>query len=201
MLMAEFTTIKADDWSEQVSAADRANLAEADRFQSLWLTARVSIGSYLACFLPQRAMVEDCLQEIALIAWQKAPKERGADEFLAYCMGCAKRVSKSAIRKQRIGKLQFVDPDVAQSLADALSSGVPSATESDHRLQALRECLDQLAPDQRQLLDARYNREESDSLKVEADRRKRSLVSIYKQLERIRTALRNCVSRNLPREQ
>jgi RNA polymerase sigma factor (sigma-70 family) len=198
--MGEVSTMKSQDWSGQLAEGGRFPLAEADRFQSLWSAARVSLGSYLACFVPHRAMIEDCLQEVAVLAWQKAPKERGPDEFLAYCMGCAKRVAKVAIRKQRIGRLQFLEPDVAQSLADAITEQGPSMAESDQRLVALRHCLDQLDPAQREILDARYNRAESDSLKHEAERRRRTLDSIYKQLERIRTALRNCVTRNVVRE-
>ena len=173
---------------------------DAKHFQSLWSSSRVSLGAYLSCLLPNRSMIDDCMQEVALLAWQKGPKERGPDEFLAYCMGCAKRVAKVAIRKQRIGRLEFLSPDVAQSLAESVASLSVPGNEADQRLLALRSCLESLDAKQRGILDARYNRQGLDSLKLEASKNQRSMDSIYKQLERIRTSLRNCVSKKISQE-
>lgn len=172
----------------------------ANRFQRLWADSRVAVSSYLASLVPYRAMVEDCLQEVALLSWQKGPKDRGQEEFLAYCMGCARLVAKGAIRKQRIGKLHFLAPDVALSLAEATAEQHVKTEESDRRIPALRECVAALDGAQREILEARYSRNHADTLKSKADALKRSPGSIYKQLERIRTSLRDCVRRKIEHE-
>lgn len=195
--MEPISIMKAGAWPSDPIVEDSRSRFDSDHFQRLWSTARVPLASFLACFLPQRSMVEDCLQEVALLAWQKAPKDRGKDEFWAYCMGCARLVSKGAIRKQRIGRLHFLAPDVAISLAENVSQLSVADEEGDQRIQALRKCVESLDPVQRELLVARYSSSGVDALKHEAQKRSRSLESVYKQLERLRTALRGCVEKNI----
>lgn len=177
------------------SVQETSSVAEVENFQNLWQISRVSLRSYLACHLPNSSLIDDCLQEIAVLAWRKAPKSRGGDEFLAYCMGCAKRVRKASIRKSRSGSMLFLAPDVASSLAETVAEIAQHADFENDRLNALRECVGALDDRQREILEARYGGSSPDQMKTVAYNRNQSLPSLYKQIERLRDSLRSCVER------
>lgn len=164
-------------------------------FETHWQLARVSIRAYFYAHLSNPSLVEDCLQEVAILAWKKAPKDRGPEEFLAYCLGCAKRVYKTCLRKHRGGQLQFLDPELAHGLADLVVDHAPPPEQQSARLDALRECVAGLDPRQRELLEARYHGRSMELMKKAADEWNRSLTTLYKQLERLREALRACVEK------
>jgi RNA polymerase sigma-70 factor (ECF subfamily) len=70
--------------------------------------------------------------------------------------------------------------------------------EPDHRISILNDCLDRLSPEQRNILDARYEAADSQALQLLANSLSRKVDSLYKQLERLRTILRDCVRKELP---
>ena len=99
-----------------------------------------------------------------------------------------------AHRKAR-GRSRLVFSD---EFVSALSSDFEAdATGVDDRLAALRECLQKLPDDQRQLVSERY--QGTLSVKSIAARSGSNASSVSAQLYRIRKALARCIESNLPR--
>jgi DNA-directed RNA polymerase specialized sigma24 family protein len=103
----------------------------------------------------------------------------------------------AARRKFHGDRLTLLAPDVAQALADTVATRDPSPEPSD-RVEALRRCIGRLSDDQQALIRLRYGDEDGSSgLSKEARRTGKTLETLYKRLERLRTLLRECVTRQL----
>lgn len=184
------------DASWQEAGKTDAELAKLHAFSDHWMACQVSVRAYLASRLYDRSLLEDCVQEVALVAWKKAPLEAGRRAFLGHCLACARLIGMAAARKQGKSPLQFLPPDVAESLAETVAR---QDLEEDpaERLAALRSCLTKLDETQRRLLAMRYAPEGTPRLKDEAKRLGKSLDALYKKLERLRMLLRDCVTGRL----
>jgi DNA-directed RNA polymerase specialized sigma24 family protein len=69
---------------------------------------------------------------------------------------------------------------------------------SRRRLDALQLCLDGLDPMQRELLDARYEKDGAGKSVADiAEERACKMEALYKRLERIRTSLQSCIMKRL----
>ena len=175
--------------------AESEELARIGAFTERWVRCQPTVRAYLASFLPD-SLLDDCIQEIALIAWRKGPLGEEESDFMGHCLACARRVGLAAQRKRGRDRLQFLSPDVAQALADTVALRESSSAETPRdRVEALRQCLAQLKPQQRQLITIRYEGEGTGSLGREAERLGRSADTLYKRLERLRGILRQCVTR------
>ncbi len=192
----DFPRAEAPARASSASRAQTAEIARIARFSTHWTHCQPTIRAYLASFVPDASALDDCLQEIAMIAWRKGPVEQDDSVFLGHCLACARRIGLATLRKKRSDRLQFLSPDVAQSLADAVAMRERAAPQPPtDRIEALRHCLDGLKPDQRNLIELRYNKD--GSLHREAERLGKSSDTIYKRLERLRTLLRQCVTRRM----
>lgn len=143
----------------------------------------------------------DCLQEVAVVLWKKHEAHWSAEDFRRYAFRCADIEARSYRRKcHRLGKrIVYLAPDVIQALGHetqelAAADPVPSR----QRLNALQLCLDGLDPTQRELLDARYEKDGvGKSVADLAKERGCKMEALYKRLERIRTSLQSCILKRL----
>ncbi|WP_193213431.1 hypothetical protein [Luteolibacter marinus] len=165
-------------------------------FAEFWQGARPSVRAYLASFVPDGGILDDCVQEVALVAWKKGPLDKGSHDFLHHALACARHIGMAARRKIRADRLNLLAPDVAGSLADSVATLDPVAGPSD-RVLALRQCIGRLSADQQALIRRRYGDEGSAALAEEARRSGKSIDTLYKRLERLRGLLRDCVTRQL----
>ena len=189
---------------ERLLAAGGANaLAGQDadrmrRFSEYWQQSQRSVRAYLASFVPDGSLLDDCVQEVALVSWKKGPLDSGDQAFLHHALACARHVGMAARRKFHGSRLQLLAPDVAQSLADAVAAQErPASTEPTDRVEALRNCVSKLSPDQQELIRMRYGDDNPAALSDEAKRAGKNLLTLYKRLERLRSLLRECVTRQL----
>ncbi|MEK7953444.1 hypothetical protein [Luteolibacter soli] len=168
------------------------------RFSEYWQQSQRSVRAYLASFVPDGSLLDDCVQEVALVAWKKGPLDEGDQAFLHHALACARHVGMAARRKFHGSRLQLLAPDVAQSLADAVAAQErPASTEPTDRVEALRSCIGKLSPDQQELIRMRYSDDNPAALSDEAKRAGKNLLTLYKRLERLRSLLRECVTRQL----
>lgn len=181
--------------SDQHNITQNSEHEDFQLFHKLWISSQPSIQAYLMSLLGNYSIVEDCMQEVAIVAWQKAPTEKSNNDFLAYCIACAKRIAKSYQRKNKSGRLQILSPEVALSLAETVQ--LQCSEQANPRVPALKLCLEKLDEKQRALIKARYDSTNQSALQELANEHKRSIDSIYKQLERLRISLKNCVDRTL----
>jgi DNA-directed RNA polymerase specialized sigma24 family protein len=143
-------------------------------------------------------MLDDCVQEVAVIAWKKGPMDEGDSAFLGHVLATARLIGLAAIRKKQDSRLQALSPEVAVALAEKVAAQEEAEQDSaNQRLAALRQCLGKLEPEPRALLEARYFSEGGERVKAEAQRLGKSLDALYKKLERLRDLLRACVSAQL----
>jgi RNA polymerase sigma factor (sigma-70 family) len=143
----------------------------------------------------------DCLQEVALVLWKKHDAGWSAEDFRRYGFRVAEIEARSYRRKSyRLGKrIVYLAPDVIQSLGHetqelAAADPIPER----QRLDALRSCLAGLDAAQRELLDARYEKDGTGKSVADIAReRSCKIETLYKRLERIRTSLQACILKRL----
>lgn len=143
----------------------------------------------------------DCLQEVAVVLWKKHDSNWNAEDFRRYAFRCADIEARSYHRKcRRLSKrIVFLAPDVVQALGNETQEQIDAdPVPVRGRIEALRQCLDGLDPVQRQLLDARYEKDGVGKSVADIAREKGcKMETLYKRLERIRTSLHNCISKRL----
>jgi RNA polymerase sigma factor (sigma-70 family) len=143
----------------------------------------------------------DCLQEVAVVLWKKHDANWSPEDFRRYAFRCADIEARSYRRKcHRLGKrIIYLAPDVIQALGNETQQQIAAdPVPSRRRLDALRLCLDGLDPAQRELLDARYEKDGvGKSVADIAKERGCKMEALYKRLERIRTSLQACILKRL----
>lgn len=176
------------------------SLTEADAklisFTRKWTCHQPSVRAYLASFLGNSIEVDDSLQEVALVVWQKGPLDDEPTSFLGYCLACARRIALAARRKRGDNRLEFLSPEAATTLADRVAFlEQQEVAPPGERLHALRKCLERVKPEHRELLASRYSGGSKEELRELSRRGGKSMDALYKTLERLRELLRACVER------
>lgn len=170
------------------------SVVEAEAFASQWSSVQLSVRAYLNSYLNDRSGIDDCIQEVALLAWRKGPRGSMNEPFLAFCLACAKRIAMSEIRKKYRNRNLTLSVESAASLAEVVATmEMQDPSEPAARISALQVCLDSLGPAPRRLLELRYASKDNTALQKEARSTGKSMDAIYKKLERLRTLLRECV--------
>ena len=106
-------------------------------------------------------------------------------------MGIAKLEARDYRRRKARERQVFSERFVELVAADA----VAMAEEIEHRRSLLKHCLDRLKPADRELLSLRY--QEEAPVPDIAARLNRSVEAVYKAAARLRTALVECVTRQI----
>jgi RNA polymerase sigma-70 factor (ECF subfamily) len=159
------------------------------------------IYGFVFTLVPRRSEAEELVQQISVVLWRKfdsfTPDGNDRDgAFVSWACGVAyyevlhylrslKReqhaMSTAALERLRDARLQRTDV-------------------LDRRREALTECLKRLAGQDRSVIDAYYF-EGIQDVKQIADATGRSVDAIYKSLQRIRSALHDCIESRLAREE
>ena len=183
--------------------ANHPAFPDADRklvvFTRQWTQNQSSVRAYLASFLGNSIAVDDALQEVALVVWQKGPWEADSSGFLGYCLACARRIALAARRKQGHSRMNLLSPQAASALADEVAfQEQQDAHTAGERMDHLRGCLEKLPPEHRMLLESRYSGDSKEELRMYSKRGGKSMDALYKKLERLRELLRACMERSEP---
>jgi RNA polymerase sigma-70 factor (ECF subfamily) len=158
---------------------------------------RPALCAYILACVRNQADTEDLFQEVSLAVFQSIGQLRSEEEFLCWAREIARRRILAHFR--RSGREQPCDPEVVQHLSDALDR-VELACPAAKYQEALKECLDLLPADNRQLIVSRYQEAGGDAAHL-ATRFGRSVQGIYALVKRIKLSLRACVERRLAKEQ
>lgn len=162
------------------------------KFVEFYLKTRVPLKAYLYGFLKSSAAIEDCIQETCLVVWNKQQDSWTLDEYQKFSYTTARFKALSWLKKNAPSKHLQLSPELMEKLADKTKSVV-----NDERVTTLNECLAKLNDDHRAVLAARYESVDSKALATLAKKLNRKVDSLYKQLERLRTVLRDCVRKEL----
>ena len=152
------------------------------------------LSGYIRSLVPQRTDAEDVLQEVNLFIWRHGDEFQPGTNFAAWAYQIARNHVLNFRKRVFRAKLRFSDAivDLLAAEADA------DADFSAGRLRALEECLKKLADTDQALVRLRY--ELDATTQSVAERSGRSLKGVYRSLNRIRTALLECIQRTLARE-
>lgn len=152
------------------------------------------LRAFVRCLLVQPSDVEDLVQEVNKVLWEKADEFQPGTDFWAWASRIARYKVLNQIRKYGRERLVF-DDSILEQLADVAERRLP---ELDRRREALDHCLKLLPSAQRQLLELRYAGGQSiESLAASIGR---PAGSIRQTLYRIRGALLECIRGQLALE-
>ena len=135
--------------------------------------------------------VEDCVQEACIVAIDKASLFDDAEHCIRYAFGVVRNLARRYDRKSR-NRLRFIDSESLQQVSDCYSAHMHRNTSSKSlKLVALEEKLLDLSDYQRTLLKLKY---EDRLLMTEIARRlDKSATTVYRELDRVRSSLREKV--------
>ena len=134
--------------------------------------------------------VDDVLQETNLVLWRKRNEYDAAREFLPWACQVAKLQALAFLKRVRSPYCNALTDEILQQLA---AQAVRDAEEHDGRVRILRQCLDKLTADQREIILRRYD--DRTSVKSMAQNLGRSADAVSMRLYRIRKALLECIGR------
>ena len=156
--------------------------------------AQPQLRALLRCLLVRPSDVDDVLQEINAVLWEKADSFEPGTSFWSWASQIARFKALNQIRKYSRERLVF-DEATMKQFAQIAERKLQSL---DRRREALDHCLKELPPSQRQLVDLRYSGDQSiERISATIGRPEGS---IRQTLYRIRIALLACIERQLEPE-
>ncbi|MEI6491926.1 MAG: sigma-70 family RNA polymerase sigma factor [Verrucomicrobiota bacterium] len=156
--------------------------------QQLFVQHASQLRGFVVALMPDLAAVDDVLQETFMTVTAKANVFDEKRDFLAWACGIARFKVMEAGRKARRWQ------PLSEEVLEALAASEPPADPADNpRLPLLADCLQELAPQSRRMIDLYYQQihkpaEIAQTLGWAPE-------SVYVALSRARAFLRQCVER------
>jgi RNA polymerase sigma-70 factor, ECF subfamily len=167
---------------------DSSASERVDQFMRLLVRHQGRLYQYVRMLMPRGRDVEDVLQQTFLVMWQKFDSSCSELSFYTW----ATRVAYLEVLKAR-GRghrdLPLLDREILEKIV-AEESEEPEFLASLKSL--LEACLDRLAPDDRELIERRY--QPGVLVQVLAENLGRPVNSVSKSLGRIRRTLWKCIN-------
>lgn len=159
----------------------------------LLLQERTRLLAYVRAVVRDEHLAEDVFQEAAALAVRERERIQDRDHFLLWMRKTARYRALNALRQRQ--RLVFNDELLDQLEAEwTQADAVPDSQRAD----ALRHCMDQLTPNNQNILRLRYG-EGLSGLRLAAALN-RQLNAVYVALARIHKALGECIRRRLEGE-
>lgn len=171
-----------------------AGLPARKGFAELWLTSQNTLGGYVCAHVPDHALAEDIMQEVARQATANFEQYDHERPFLGWLIGIARQRIADAYRAKNRRPIVF-SSDIVDSFARVYEALEP---QEDVRAEGLRVCLDKLSSRHRRVLDLKYARRQS--TRDIAEQVGGSVGSIDTMIYRLREALRQCINQYVERE-
>ncbi|RYD32547.1 MAG: sigma-70 family RNA polymerase sigma factor [Verrucomicrobiaceae bacterium] len=161
-------------------------------FVSLLINHQGQLLAFISHLMPDRSSREDVLQEVNLLLWEKRDEFELGTNFRAWAYTFARFVAMRQRSKAIRDRRSAFDPEMIEMLADEFEEEDPLLTEG---LPALRNCLERVSGENRELLLKRYDRH--GALEQFARESGKSAAALRGSLFRLRIALRRCVEREM----
>jgi RNA polymerase sigma-70 factor, ECF subfamily len=176
-----------------MSETDR-RIVDVEEFVRLLMAHERRILTYILALLPNVADAEDVLQETSIVLWRKFPDYQPGTNFVSWAFRVAHNMVRNHRAKQCRCRVKF-----DEALLTAVAADVESMREElDLGRLALLDCIDELPPGDRDLLQRRY--ELGATIKSVAVAVNRSVEGMYKSMRRIHDTLFDCIHRKLTSE-
>jgi RNA polymerase sigma factor (sigma-70 family) len=170
----------------QAAAGDR------EAFARLLEATRTTVCSIALAVVRDVDASEDVAQDVYVHAWRGLPALRNPDSFLPWLRQLARNRANAFLRADRAGRRTEMTDEIAATLRDP-GANAEAFLVADAERRALREALDALNPDAREVLILFYR--EDQSVRQVARLLELSEAAVKKRLERAREALRESVLR------
>src|SRR5437588_8026389 len=131
---------------KRIAAGDRLAM------QTLFARHRVAVYRWLLRLVNEEALAEDLLSEVFLDVWRQAASFEARASVSTWLLAIARHKALSARRRRSDVAL---DEEMAAQLPD-LADDPECALEKKDRAAVLRQCLDRLSPEHREVIDLVY---------------------------------------------
>jgi RNA polymerase sigma-70 factor, ECF subfamily len=168
---------------------------DSEQFVERFVRVQSQVYGYIVTLLPTRADADDIFQQTSLLLWQKRSQYDPSRDFLRWACGIAHNLVRNHLRRHRHEKVYLSD-GLMEKLCEVRHA---AAKRIETKLQRLTDCLDRLAPEQRELLELCYLGTEP--IKTVANNRQVDPSVLYKRLDRIRWTLMDCMDESAGEEE
>lgn len=149
------------------------------------------LRAFIRCLLVNPRDVDDVLQEVNSLLWEKATDFQPGSSFWAWSSQVARFKVLNLVSRYDRERVIF-DQETINQMADVIEERVASL---EDRREALEVCLGKLPAGQRQLIDLRYS--DGQAIDRISETIGRPIGSIRQTLYRIRGLLLDCIQRQL----
>jgi RNA polymerase sigma-70 factor (ECF subfamily) len=163
----------------------------AEEFVFLLARHERMLRAYIFALITHPQDADDVLQEAKVRMWRAFAQFQSGTNFAAWSRKVAFHQVLSYRKRRKRDRLDFSD-DFINSVA---SEQETSADHFEQREKLLQTCIGKLPEDHREVLHLRYTH--GLSLEAMADKLKRTVTALYRQLSRVRHVLHECVTKNL----
>ncbi len=164
---------------------------EFEPFIKLLTQHQSRVYAFIYSMLADAALADDVFQETNMVLWRKAGEYDFEREFLPWAFAIARNQVRAARQKTGRDRLLFDDESVNR-IADRM---MQRAARHDDRRTALSSCLDQLPAQQQELVDRRY--QQNQSLDEIASDTRRTANTVAVTIHRLRQSLAKCIEQKL----
>jgi RNA polymerase sigma-70 factor (ECF subfamily) len=146
----------AQDTSDETLVAQ---IAQRDKhaLQLLYSRHHVRIYRFALRFLNDEAAAEDIVSEVFIDVWRQAERFEGRSQVTTWLLAIARNKALSLLRRRSSEEL---DDEVAEFIEDP-SDNPEAAMLKSQRASVLQDCLTQLSPAHREIVDLVYYHEKS----------------------------------------
>ena len=158
---------------------------QAFAVQKLFVRHSSAIRSFILSLVPDFELADDILQDVFVVVTEKASSFETGTNFVAWARKIARHKIMNAQQRFR-GRARVLSPGTLEALCEQM----PPEEDSD-RIEALRDCIEKLAPRAEQVTRMRYH-EHCKPSEI-AEKMGWSAPAVYVALSRARTFLRHCI--------
>lgn len=164
-----------------------------DGFDRLLAEHASSVRLYVRSLMPGYEGADDLVQETLLRLWEKREQFIPGTHFKAWAFQIAKFLVMNQRRKLARSPVVLLDEELMEQIDRRWMEAEVMVDDEQHA--ALNRCLEQLKPEDRRLLHARYATDVS--LETYAEQEGTRPGTLKARLFRLRDALRDCIERRL----
>jgi len=146
----------AQDTSDETLVAQIAG-RDKRALQQLYSRHHVRIYRFALRFLNDEAAAEDTVSEVFIDVWRQAERFEGRSQVTTWLLAIARNKALSLLRRRSSEEL---DDEVAEFIEDP-SDNPEAAMLKSQRASVLQDCLTQLSPAHREIVDLVYYHEKS----------------------------------------
>ena len=183
--------------SEIKSETPLMSFSEQDRhrpFLRQFTSNEAAIRAYVRRLVPSRADADDIMQEVSVVLWEKLATFRVDGDFRAWAFGVARFEVLAWLRDK--GRDRLV---LSEKAVELLGSEMPGDTfHFERQREALDQCIEEVAPAQRDLLMQAY--QPGSRIGTLARAHGRTEPGMYQWLYRVRKLLLDCIRKSLAKE-